>query len=70
MQAGAKRFGLHMMTGSCVMDETYWSATVSRLLGVAKQVAKEVGIEFEFVNIGRLLSSTSVLPSLFLFDVY
>jgi len=49
---GATRFGLHMMTGSCVMDETYWSATVSRLLQVARDVGQEVGVAFEFVNIG------------------
>jgi diaminopimelate decarboxylase len=50
--AGAKRFGLHMMTGSCVLEEAYWSATVAKLMEVAVAVKKQVGIEFEFVNIG------------------
>jgi diaminopimelate decarboxylase len=50
--AGATRFGLHMMTGSCVLNADYWSETVTVLLDTLAKVRAEVGIEFEFINIG------------------
>lgn len=49
---GAKRFGIHMMTGSCVMDYDYWAGTVTKLLETLLDVEEKVGIKFEFVNIG------------------
>jgi diaminopimelate decarboxylase len=49
---GAKRFGIHMMTGSCVTDVEYWSVAVGKLLETAISIQKELGISFEFVNIG------------------
>uniref|UniRef100_A0AAV1U1S4 Orn/DAP/Arg decarboxylase 2 N-terminal domain-containing protein n=1 Tax=Peronospora matthiolae TaxID=2874970 RepID=A0AAV1U1S4_9STRA len=51
-QAGAKRFGIHMMTGSCVMDQEYWHETVTVLFKAIVQLKNELGIEFEFMNIG------------------
>ncbi|CCI48276.1 unnamed protein product [Albugo candida] len=51
-QAGAKRFGIHMMTGSCVMDQDYWSQTVTILIDTVAKLRHELGIEFEFVNLG------------------
>ncbi|ETI46291.1 diaminopimelate decarboxylase [Phytophthora nicotianae CJ01A1] len=51
-QAGAKRFGIHMMTGSCVMNQDYWRETVTVLFNTIVQLKKELGIEFEFMNIG------------------
>lgn len=51
-QYGAKRFGIHMMTGSCVTEEEYWALSVEKLLSTLQQLAKKLGIEFEFVNIG------------------
>ncbi|KAL3658019.1 hypothetical protein V7S43_017061 [Phytophthora oleae] len=51
-QAGATRFGIHMMTGSCVMNQDYWRETVSVLFNTIVQLKKELGIEFEFMNIG------------------
>lgn len=50
--AGAKRFGMHMMTGSCVMNSEYWTETVTVLLETVARVRRELGIEFEFINIG------------------
>jgi diaminopimelate decarboxylase len=51
--AGATRFGLHMMTGSCIMEASYWQETVGALLDVASRVRAEVGdLDFEFINIG------------------
>jgi len=51
-QYGARRFGIHMMTGSCVLDEEYWALTVSKLLETLKSLREKLSIEFEFVNIG------------------
>lgn len=51
-EAGAKRFGIHMMTGSCVMNQEYWKETVTVLLHTIVLLKKELDIEFEFMNIG------------------
>ncbi|KAF0685184.1 Aste57867_22886 [Aphanomyces stellatus] len=50
--AGATRFGIHMMTGSCVMNNEYWKETVTVLYNTAMQIKQELGITFEFMNIG------------------
>jgi len=51
--AGATRFGIHMMTGSCVLKEEYWSSTVAVLVDTMAKIQEELGIEqFDFVNIG------------------
>lgn len=50
--AGATRFGIHMMTGSCVLSDDYWKETVEVLLSTCKRVSAELDITFEFVNIG------------------
>jgi diaminopimelate decarboxylase len=49
---GATRFGIHMMTGSCVLNASYWNDTIACLLKAVSQVRSELGIEFEFINIG------------------
>ena len=50
--AGSTRFGIHMMTGSCVLNNEYWRETVTVLLDTIAQVHRELGIRFEFINIG------------------
>lgn len=51
--AGVSRFGLHMMTGSCVLSDTYWLEAVNVLLDAAARIQAEAGIqEFDFINIG------------------
>ena len=52
MRHGAKRFGIHMMTGSCVMDTDYWALAVGKLLETAVELQQKLGITFEFVNVG------------------
>lgn len=49
---GAKRFGIHMMTGSNVLDEEYFGQVTKKLLEIAGQVKKELDIDFEYINIG------------------
>ena len=50
--SGATRFGMHMMTGSCVLDSAYWNDTIACLMSSVSKVRSELGIEFEFLNIG------------------
>jgi diaminopimelate decarboxylase len=49
---GVKRFGIHMMTGSNVPDERYFVEVTAKLLEIAGEVHRKVGIEFECMNIG------------------
>lgn len=49
---GIKKFGIHMMTGSNVLEPAYFPQITEVLLDISGRIAKAVGIEFEFVNIG------------------
>jgi diaminopimelate decarboxylase len=49
---GAKRFGLHTMIISNQLDYHYMVETVRMLLEVIETVSREVGIRFDFFNIG------------------
>ncbi len=49
---GAKRFGLHTMVASNELDYTYMVETARMVLSLVDMVEKELGIQFEFVNIG------------------
>ena len=51
-ERGAKRFGLHTMVASNELDYTYMVETTRMVLEIAELVEKELGIRFEFVNIG------------------
>ena len=52
MALGVKRFGIHAMTGSNVLEEAYFGQVARDLLEVAGQVKKELGIDFEWLNVG------------------
>ncbi|MBI2437852.1 MAG: diaminopimelate decarboxylase [Lentisphaerae bacterium] len=49
---GVRRFGIHAMTGSNVLDERYFEAVAAKLLEIAGAVKKAIGIDFECLNIG------------------
>jgi len=49
---GVKRFGIHMMTGSNVLEEHYFIEVTAKLLEMAGRVHAATGIEFELLNIG------------------
>ena len=49
---GAKRFGLHTMVASNELDYTYMVETARMVLSLIETVGSELGIQFEFVNIG------------------
>jgi len=50
--AGARRFGLHTMVISNERNHEYMVATIEMLFDVMREVTKELGIQFEFINIG------------------
>jgi diaminopimelate decarboxylase len=49
---GAKRFGLHTMLVSNERNHTYMIQTTQMLLEKVEEVSQELGITFEFINIG------------------
>lgn len=52
LEMGVEKFGIHMMTGSCVLRPKYFSLTTQKLFKTAGGIASELGINFEFINIG------------------
>jgi len=51
-EKGVKRFGLHTMVASNELDPQFFVETANMLYDLVVEISKEVGIEFEFVNIG------------------
>jgi diaminopimelate decarboxylase len=51
-RARVERFGIHMHIGSGILDAEPYKLAVEKLLSVAKRVHDEVGIDFEFIDIG------------------
>ena len=51
-EAGIKKFGIHMMAGSCVTDPEYFKNITSRLFDVIGKIKEELDIEFDFVDLG------------------
>ena len=51
-EVGVKRFGIHMHVGSGILDVDPFVLALEKLLNVAKRVCDEVGINFEFVDMG------------------
>lgn len=49
---GVKRFGLHTMVASNELDATYFIETAQLLFDLVGEISSELGIRFEFVNIG------------------
>ena len=52
MARGAKRFGLHTMLASNELHYSYMVQTASMLLDLVATIGGELGIRFEFINIG------------------
>ena len=51
-ERGVERFGIHMMPGSCALDVNYFKENTKILLELAQQVHEEIGIEFDFIDLG------------------
>jgi len=54
-EIGVKKFGAHIMTGSNILDEGYFAKTVEALFDIIGPVAKQLSIEFDFINLGGSL---------------
>lgn len=51
-EAGFNRFGIHMMTGSNILNAAYFPEVAGRLFDVSARISEELGIDFEFMNLG------------------
>lgn len=49
---GVKRFGIHTMVASNELDPEYFVETVNMLVDLVIEISNEVGITFEFINMG------------------
>ncbi len=50
--AGIKRFGVHMMPGSCLLDPDYFHKITNMLIKIIIPIFKELNIDIEFINLG------------------
>ena len=50
--AGIKRFGAHMMPGSCIRDPEYFKFITEILMDLIGRAAAELGISFDFIDLG------------------
>ncbi len=50
--AGVKRFGVHMMPGSCITEPDYFAFVTNLLMEIVGNTARELKIDFEFIDIG------------------
>ncbi|MDM8566286.1 diaminopimelate decarboxylase [Candidatus Halobeggiatoa sp. HSG11] len=49
---GIKRFGIHAMIASNELEPSYFIETAEMLFKLVKEISTDIGIKFEFVNIG------------------
>ncbi|MGC8748297.1 MAG: diaminopimelate decarboxylase [Candidatus Kapaibacteriota bacterium] len=52
LQNGSKRFGIHIMTGSNILEPIYFAEIVEKLFRIAGKIFKELGIKPEYIDIG------------------
>ncbi len=51
-EAGVKRFGAHMMPGSCIRDPEYFRFITELLMDIIGHAARELDINFDFIDLG------------------
>ena len=49
---GFTRFGIHVMTGSCILDIDYFKRLVDTVFVSISHIHKELGINFDFIDLG------------------
>ena len=49
---GFQKFGIHMMTGSCIIEGDYFEKITGVLMDIAGKISKEAGILFDYIDIG------------------
>ncbi len=54
-EAGIKRFGIHMMTGSCIMEPSYFELIAKKMIEIVETLVKELQVHFEFIDLGGSL---------------
>jgi len=54
-ELGVKRFGVHMMAGSNVLEPKFFGEVVEKLFDIIGPIAQKLNIRFEFVDIGGSL---------------
>ncbi len=52
LERGVKKFGIHTHIGSGILDPTPHRLATEKLMDIAGKVNRELGIEFDFVDIG------------------
>ena len=51
-KCGAKKFGIHMMTGSNVLDPEFFKESTEIFFSISGEISDSLGIEFSFLDIG------------------
>ena len=51
-KSGVKKFGIHMMTGSSILDPSYFKKVTNKLIDIAAAIVEECKISIDFINIG------------------
>lgn len=52
LEAGIKRFGIHMMTGSNILEPFHFAEITQKLTAIAGEALSDLNIHLEFINIG------------------
>ncbi|WP_337861149.1 diaminopimelate decarboxylase, partial [Ferroplasma sp.] len=52
LNQGAKHFGIHMMTGSNVLDPEFFNQSTKLFFKIAEIIEDQTGINFDFIDIG------------------
>jgi len=51
-EAGIKRFGVHMMPGSCIRDPEYFRFITELIMDIIGKVGRDLQLDFEFIDLG------------------
>ena len=51
-QLGFNKFGIHMMTGSCITEGNYFEKITTILMDIVGNIANQLKIKFDFIDIG------------------
>jgi len=52
LDIGITKFGIHVMTGSCILDIDYFKELIDMVFITISKINKELGINFDFVDLG------------------
>jgi diaminopimelate decarboxylase len=52
LSMGFTKFGIHVMTGSCILNIDYFKQLVDTVFVTISEIHKELGINFDFVDLG------------------